>query len=85
MINITLYSKRGNYEEKEIRSFITKRTRAVARDHRATTKSFEKYSILSENPIPFYKITGLGVRYKPSEILEWIERQKVIRNAKNRT
>ncbi len=39
----------------------------------------------SENPIPFYKITGLGVRYKPSEILEWIKRQKVIRNAKNRT
>ncbi len=36
------------------------------------------------NPLPFYKITGLGIRYKPSEILEWLERQKVIRNAKHR-
>lgn len=46
----------------------------VDRQNRMRNIAFYKNS---ENPIPFYKITGLGVRYKASEILEWIERQRV--------
>lgn len=29
-------------------------------------------------PIPFYKILGLGIRYKRGEIAEWIEKQRVV-------
>lgn len=36
------------------------------------------------SPFPFYKIIGVGVRYKRSEILEWIERQKVVHAKKVR-
>ncbi|OBV30136.1 hypothetical protein BKN38_05285 [Helicobacter sp. CLO-3] len=28
--------------------------------------------------LPFYRITGAGIRYKRSEIIKWIEKQKVV-------
>ena len=30
----------------------------------------------SNPPLPFYKISGLGIRYKRSEIIEWVNNQK---------
>lgn len=37
--------------------------------------------IQESNPLLYYKIAGAGLRYKRSEIVEWVERQRVTRNA----